>query len=461
MFSEGAPPYPSFPFSDPVSRLAPITLVALATVSVLPATGRAAPYVPGEVIVHGGGMARPTSGPRVVATRRGETVRAAIRRLERRPGVRAVPNYIARIADVAQPDDPGRSGRPGGWASLQWNFVGPASVNAPQAWVNAASAGRAGGRGVVVAVLDTGVAYRSRLGYPKSPDFAGTRFRRGWDFVGDDPWPLDIRTCHSGRDERGRRYVIDGAWGHGTHVAGTIAEATDNEVGVTGLAYRATIMPVRVLDSCGRGRAARIAQGVRWAVDHGAQLINLSFEFDQTRAADIPDVLSALRYARRKGVLAVGAAGNRDPPYVSARVAYPARARTVLSVGATTDNACLAEYSKRGAGLDLVAPGGGYDARIRGDARCNGTLGERGIYQMTFVGGARRRFGLPGYFLGTSMATPHVTGAAALVIASGVIGAHPSPDALTRRLESTARRLGPHSYYGYGLVDAGRATSSG
>jgi serine protease len=202
----------------------------------------------------------------------------------------------------------------------------------------------------------------------------------------------------------------------------------------------------------------QIARGIRWASDHGAKIINLSFEFDSdiTRQ-QIPNILDALHYARRKGVLVVGASGNA----AAAAVAYPARSNDVLSVGATTQHGCQADYSNEGQDLDLVAPGGGTDAALEGDPGCR-PLEPPGldIFQMTFTNSVRR-FGYPDGFIGTSMAAPHVSGAAALVIASGLLGPDPSPAAIERRLELTARDLGPPGrdmHYGAGLLDAARAT---
>ena len=172
---------------------------------------------------------------------------------------------------------------------MQWNFLPGTGVNAPVAWDNVLRAGRPGGRGVVIAVLDTGVAYADRGRYRRSPDLAGPRFRRGYDFIDDDAYPNDAN-------------------GHGTHVASTIAESINNGVGVTGLAYGARVMPVRVLNGAGEGNIAEIAAGIRFAARRGAQIINLSFEFGQTvTAGDIPDLLAALRYARAQG----GARGGR------------------------------------------------------------------------------------------------------------------------------------------------------
>jgi serine protease len=376
---------------------------------------------------------------RVLKLRPGQTVTAAIDSLERSGAVvSASPNWIARASFI--PNDPGRAGVPGGWQQLQWNLTSPAGINAPQAWDNLIAAGRPGGRGVVVAVLDTGVAYANHGRYKRSPDLSPVRFRKGYDFVDDDPYPLDEN-------------------GHGTHVASTIAEVANNGVGVTGIAYGATIMPVRVLNRVGEGRTPRIADGIRYAASHGAQVINLSFEFSMfITSGQIPDVMDALRYANSKGVVVVGAAGNAASP----AVAYPARARTVISVGATTDHLCLAEYSNDGPGLDLVAPGGGSDMIGGADASClEASGGGRDIYQMTFAG-SPRRFGLPGGYRGTSMATPHVAATAALVIASGVLGPDPSPRAVAARLKATARDLGPpgvDTTYGAGLLDAAAATA--
>jgi serine protease len=245
-------------------------------------------------------------------------------------------------------------------------------------------------------------------------------------------------------------------------VAGTIAEATNNNYGLTGLAYGARIMPVRVLDAQGEGEASTIAEGVRFAVKHGARVINLSLEFSSNvTASDIPELIDALRYARRRGVFVAAAAGNE----AHAAIAYPARAPYVVAVGATTEHGCLADYSNDGAGLTLVAPGGGADANLPGDPNCHPDQAVgRDIYQVTFTGASARRFGIPSGYEGTSMASPHVSAAAAMVIASGVLGRRPTPAQIVARLRATARKLGgggDERLYAAGLLDVGAATAPG
>lgn len=375
----------------------------------------------------------------------GDRVDATVDALRRRPDLvrSAAPNPVARIAAASTgapaelvPNDPG-SGK--GWEALQWNFAGPFGVNAPRAWANAAKAGGRGGRGVVVAVLDTGVAYRDKGRFRRSPDFGSRDFVAGYDFVDGDSHPDD----HNG---------------HGTHVASTIGEATNNGVGLTGLAYGARIMPIRVLDTIGEGDALAIARGVRFATRHEADIINLSLEFSPEITSDeIPELLDAIADARRKGILVVGASGNEG----FRAVAWPARASNVLSVGATTERGCLSEFSNEGRGLDLVAPGGGQDASTVGDPTCRPDETGRPIYQLTFTGSVRR-FGLPGTYEGTSMAAPHVSATAALIIASKVLGEDPTPSQLTAHLKRTARDLGKKGYdtrYGAGLIDAAAATA--
>jgi serine protease len=134
-------------------------------------------------------------------------------------------------------------------------------------------------------------------------------------------------------------------------------------------------------------------------------------------------------------------------------------------VGATTEHGCLADYSNDGAGLTLVAPGGGADVNLPGDPNCHPEQpAGRDVYQVTFSGASTRRFGIPAGYEGTSMAAPHVTAVAALIIASGVLGRHPSPAQVIARLRATARKLGgggDERLYGSGLVDAAAATARG
>ena len=378
---------------------------------------------------------------RVLKIKDGESVEATIAQLERRPGVlSATPNFIARASFV--PNDPGNAGgAPGGWQGVQWNFSPEVGVNAPAAWDRLNTVGRPGGLGVKVAVLDTGVAYATRRGFKRSPDLLN-RFLKGHDFVDGDNYPDDFN-------------------GHGTHVASTIGETVGNSYGVTGLAYGTRIMPVRVLDRAGTGDSVAISAGLRYAARKGAKIINLSFEFDSSvTRGQIPDILDALRYARRKGALVIGASGN----FSAHAVAYPARATNVLSVGATTEHLCQADYSNSGSSLDIAAPGGGLDAEIPGDPNCRpgAEPAGRDIYQVTYTSRSVRSFGLPSGYVGTSMAAPHVSATAALVIASGVIGPNPTPAQIEARLKATARDLGQpgrDSRYGAGLVDAARAVT--
>jgi serine protease len=404
------------------------TLAALA-LAATPAAAAAAPaYVPGELIVKRDGAAASTT----VAVPAGESVKDAAATLDDRPGVAyARPNYIAR-ASAYTPNDPG--------FPLQWNLAtSVAGINMPDAWEIARGLRRGGGKGVTIAVLDTGVAYQRFRRFRRAPDL--NRFVRGYDFVADDRHPNDQN-------------------GHGTHVAGTIAQSTGNGVGTAGIAYKARIMPVRVLDASGAGDTLAISRGIRFAARHGADVINLSLEFDAAvRAAQIPDIVSALRFARRRGAIVIAAAGNQGSP----QVAYPARARHVVAVAATTTRGCQAEYSNSGAQVDVAAPGGGADAANSDtpyDATaCRPDLRGDFIYQQTFAGSVAR-FGLPPGYEGTSMAAPHVSGVAALLIGSRRLGRNPSPAAVERRLKATARDIGAPGWdprYGWGLLDAAAA----
>jgi serine protease len=354
----------------------------------------------------------------------------------------------AQAAYVPNDSGSARAAADSGWTNTQWELNGPFGINAPLAWSQASRLGGSGGKGVTIAVLDSGIAYTNRGRYRRSPDLSPARFVRGYDFVDDDPYPND-------------------QYGHGTFVASTIAATANNAYGTVGVAYRARIMPLRVLDYEGRGYPSTISRAIRYATRHGADVINLSLElYDGPVLAPTPrsvtaskSVRSALADARKAGVVVVSAAGNSSDPNVPAK-RYDTLA---INVGGTTEHGCLGDYSNHGPGLDVVAPGGGADADVPNDPNCRpDDPPGRDISGVSFQARSPSLFEILPRFRGTSTAAPQVAGIVALVLASGVLGPDPTPGEVERHLEATARDLGRPGrdrYYGSGLVDAAAATA--
>lgn len=341
---------------------------------------------------------------------KGDTVENVIKKYGKRDDVEyAEPNYFAYAFMI--PNDP--------YYKYQWHLK---SIGLERAW-NVSS-----GLGAVVAVIDTGAAYENytqnkRNKYYRAPDLAGASFAPGYDFVNNDTHPNDDN-------------------GHGTHVAGTIAQRTNNALGAAGTAFSATIMPIKVLDKNGAGTYSDVADGIRWAADHGAKVINLSL------GGPVPATYleEAVAYAYGKGVTIVAAAGNNSSSSASYPAAYDA---FVIAVGAVRYDKTLAYYSNYGPSIDLVAPGGDTQIDQNNDGYGDGVL------QQTFSG-AFNRFGYY-FYQGTSMAAPHVAGAAALVISKGIAT---TSDSVRTVLESTADDLGApgrDDTYGRGLINAAAA----
>ena len=290
----------------------------------------------------------------------------------------------------------------------QWNLH---RVGAEKAWE------RSRGKGVTVAVIDTGVAAENDERCYQASDFTETTFTRGYDFVHDDDHPYDDH-------------------GHGTHVAGTVAESTNNGRGVAGLAFEATVMPLKVLTASGTGTSVDIADAIRYAADHGAQVINMSL------GGPLPDPIMRLacRYAQKKGVLIVCAAGNSR-----GSVGYPAGFPECMAVSAIDPRGELAWYSSRGRQVAIAAPGG--------DTR-EGS--QNGVLQNTVMTEAGERRDDYFAFQGTSMASPHVAAAAALVMAAGERDAQK----VRRILENSAEPRFPREHYGAGILNAAGAVGA-
>ncbi len=312
----------------------------------------------------------------------------------------------------------------------QWNFDNPGTggINVKEAWDITT-----GDPSVVVAIIDTGIAYEDYVDqvsafrteeYFLAPELAQTNFRPGYDFTNNDSHPNDDH-------------------GHGTHIAGIIAQSTNNGQGTAGIAFNTSLMPVKVLDDEGAGTSFDVADGITWATDNGADVINLSLGSSSPSFT----IQRACEYAHNNGVTVVCSTGNDGTGAVS----YPAfYDQCCIAVGATRYDETRTFYSNYGPEIDVVAPGG--DSSV--DQNFDG-VGD-GILQQTFINGDRGNFQ---YYLfnGTSMAAPHVSGVAALLLASGRAQ---TPAEVREALQATAKDLGTPGWdpeYGWGLIDAAAA----
>jgi serine protease len=416
-------------------------------------------FVPGEILVQfkptvtgadrariaraeGADVAMEIEGTNLVKLRvgPGDTAERAVGRFRQRPGVEYA-TLNARAQAFFVPNDTLIQ-----TYEFAWNLP---RVRAFEAWDI-----QTGDPDVVVAIVDTGVAYEDHAipdnerihlwpgtkQYSRSPDLPGP-FIPGWDFVNNDAHADDDR-------------------GHGTEVATIVAGAPNNIAGSAGIAFGVTIMPIKVLDWQGDSEMALITAGIRYAVDHGANIVNLSLGFpplDFFRAIGMTEseiramfrpLQDAVNYAQQHGVILVAAAGNFDAPEVSLPAGYPG----VIAVGATDPDGRRASYSSYGKDIDLMAPGGDF-----------GDLNHDHIQDAVFVLSIKPNrsegslakpdsFGCFPFF-GTSGASPHVAGAVALLMSQGTR----SQGAIEQALRSTAirppDRLSQADFeYGDGLI---------
>ncbi|MBN2168895.1 MAG: S8 family serine peptidase [Actinobacteria bacterium] len=417
--------------------LIPAMLVTFAAATPAGATGPAGPgdrytirpgaeFAPGEIIVK---FKQGTDSSAVETLRSGigqvssellgsqglELLRVGSENLENLIGVLrdsglveyAEPNYVRKVEawPADPPDDPD-------YATEQWNLKSFAQggINMPDAWPI-----ETGDTSTVVAILDTGVAYRNGGGYSKANDLSSATFAAapGYDFANNDSYPDDDN-------------------GHGTHVCGTVAQTTNNNYLVAGVAPGCSVMPVKVLDQHGSGLDSWVIDGLEYAADHGADVINMSLSGpDDSEALE-----EAVDYAFNNGVVVCASSGNNH----SSIVEYPAGYSSCVAVGATGPDKTKPFYSNYGDALDVVAPGGSSPSVI---------------WQETF---ATTEDPYSGFALvgmsGTSMACPHFAGVAGLVKS-----AHPAWNAAQVRsaVISSCNDLGQAGWdrmYGWGLVDA-------
>lgn len=302
--------------------------------------------------------------------------------------------------------------------SYQWHLP---SIMANAAWDYGT------GKGAIVAILSSGVAYRNSPDkkYAKAPDLAGVNFVAGYDFVNNDAYP-------------------DDDYGLGTFEAGIIAQTTNNLLGCAGIAYDASIMPVKIMDSTGAVTTDNEVAGIRYAVDHGAHIVCIDFG----GPGFLQKEQDAIDYAYNHGVLVVASAGNAG----SSTPEYPAACEHCLAVSAVQYDDTLAPYSNYGSHIDLCAPGGNLTVDQNKDGYGDGIL------QQYCDGGGNFSYR---FLEGTTSPAAIVAAVAALVV--GKSSKKLSPDQLKKILTDSAVDLGPKGWdekYGWGKVNAFYAVTS-
>ena len=329
--------------------------------------------------------------------------------------------------------------------NLQWHYYeATGGLNAPSAW------DKSTGSGVVVSVIDTG--------YRPHADLSG-QFLQGYDFIGDtfvandgngrDTSALDPGDWVAANECGGTHAAENSSW-HGTHVAGTIAAVTNNASGVAGVAFNAKIVPARVLGKCG-GYTSDIADAITWASGgsvsgvpanaNPARVINMSL--GGSGACD-STTQSAINGARSRGTVVVVAAGNSN---ANAANFNPANCSGVVTIAATGRTGARAYYSNYGSVVDVAAPGGDMSGSQ-----------SNGIYSTLNAGTTTPGADSYAYYQGTSMATPHVVGVVAMMLAKN---SALTPDEVESKLKSTARAFpGSCAQCGTGIVDASAAVDA-
>jgi serine protease len=405
------------------------------------------PYVPGHIVAKFSADVPPAAMSAMAADVGGIRVRqlhhadfvyvdipvdedplAAAARLAAKPGViYAEPD--GRVFTMFRPNDP--------LYRYQWNFE---QIDMERTW----DVNRGAKSSIVVAVIDTGVAYANQGVFAQAPDLQGLTFVNPYDFVWDDAEPFDLD-------------------GHGTHVTGTIAEATNNNLGVSGMAFNVSIMPIKVifgdwderLDAPFPYGFSTVARAIRYAADNGAKVINLSI------GSLLPNTATrdALVYAVDKGVFIAAAAGNEatDGSPLVYPAAYAPEIEGVMAVGAVDYSRSRAPYSNVNDYVEIAAPGGDLDEDLNDDGFGDGIIQQtldvdlvpsRVFNQFAYI-----------FFHGTSMATAHVSGLAALLMDQGI----DTPQAVEQAIKAFATDLGTQgrdNETGAGLISP-RATIRG
>jgi serine protease len=345
----------------------------------------------------------------------GLSVAEALRRLSVMPEVDyATPNQIYHA--FFTPNDPG--------FPQQWNLQ---QVHSPRTWDI-----QRGDPSVVVAVIDTGVAFENFGPFGEAPDWPTNAFVTGFNvFTGDS---------HADDDN-----------GHGTNVASIVAEAANNGIGYAGLAFSCSLMPVKVLMADGFGDVASIADAIDYVTNFSlnghnpVKVINLSLG----GAGDDRTLDDSIDRAFAAGITVVAAAGNHVNPGDPTAVSFPAAHPNVIAVGAVDVNKQIASYSNFGPEVSVVAPGGGCDFN---DPTNGFVFTQNYIFDQQGNPLAFNVFSYDEGFCGTSQATPHVAAVAALLYQQGIT----DPAAIRAAIESTAEHLGAsgarNDQYGHGLV---------